>query len=89
MGYRDNVIKSDDPQAIEKLTAKLEKCQKQQEFMKDVNKYYKKNGTLKGYPDISDEVALKLDAQIKSNYSWAQQPILHIHCRITIRKLTG
>lgn len=74
MGYRDNVIKSDDPQAIEKLTVKLEKCQEQQEFMKDVNKYYKKNGTLKGYPDISDEMAIKLDAQIKSNYSWAQQP---------------
>ncbi len=75
MGF-NNPIKSDDPQAIEKLTAKLEKCQQQQEFMKDVNKYYKKNGTLKGYPDISDEEAIKLDAQIKSNYSWAQQPYL-------------
>jgi len=69
-----NPIKSDDPQAIEKLTAKLEECQKNQEYMKATNKYYKKNGTLKGYPDISDDEAIRLDAQIKNNYSWEQQP---------------
>ncbi len=38
----NNVIRSDDPKAIEKLTEKLESCQKQQEFMKTVNSYYRK-----------------------------------------------
>ena len=42
MGYRDNVIKSDDPQAIEKLTQKLEDCQKNQQDMKDKNAYFRK-----------------------------------------------
>ena len=40
-------IKSDDPHAIEKLTDKLEKCEKKQSFMKQVNAYYRKNGTAK------------------------------------------
>lgn len=74
MGFYNNPIKSDDPKAIEKLTAKLEKCQEQQEIMKNINKYYKKNGTLKGHPDISDEKAKELDERIKNNYSWKQQP---------------
>lgn len=78
MGF-NNPIKSDDPQAIEKLTAKLKECQEKQEYMKDVNKYYRHNGTLKGYPDISNEEAIKLDAQIKSGYSWEQQPYPSYH----------
>lgn len=73
MGY-NNPIKSDDPNAIEKLTAKLEECQKHQEFMKSVNKYYRQNGTIKGYPDISDEKAKIIDEKIKGSYSWEQQP---------------
>lgn len=73
MGY-NNPIKSDDPQAIEKLTAKLEKCQENQVYMKDANKHYKKHGTMKGFSEISDEDAVRIDAQIKNNYSWAQQP---------------
>ena len=57
MGYRDNVIKSDDPQAIEKLTQKLEDCQKNQQDMKDKNAYFRKFGTMAGYPGISEAEA--------------------------------
>ena len=59
MGF-SSPIKSDDPQTIEKLTAKLKECQERQEYMKDVNKYYRNNGTVAGYPDISNEDAKKL-----------------------------
>lgn len=38
----NNPIRSDDPQAIEKLTEKLNACQKSQEYMKEANKYYRK-----------------------------------------------
>ena len=37
MSYKNNAISSDDPKAIEKLTEKLQKCEKEQEFMKNVN----------------------------------------------------
>lgn len=41
MSYKDTVIKSDDPQAIEKLKMKLEQCQNAQEEMKKQNAYFK------------------------------------------------
>lgn len=37
-------ILSDDPQAIEKLQRKIEYLERQQQYMKDINKGYKKNG---------------------------------------------
>ena len=74
MSYKNNAISSDDPKAIEKLTEKLQKCEKEQEFMKKVNAYYKKNGTTKGCDGISDELAAKLGENIKQAYSWDKQP---------------
>lgn len=74
MSYKNNAISSDDPKAIEKLTEKLQKCEKEQKFMKNVNAYYKKNGTTKGCEGVSDELAAKLDENIKQAYSWDKQP---------------
>lgn len=74
MSYKNNIISSDDPQAIEKLTEKLQKCEKEQEFMKKANAYYKKNGTTKGCEGISDEIAAKLDSRVQESYSWDKQP---------------
>ena len=62
----NNAITSGDPQAVEKLTAKLEACKSEQAHMKDVNAYYRKFGTCKGYPDMSVETAAKLDGSIRS-----------------------
>lgn len=73
MSY-NNAISSSDPQAIEKLTEKLEACMKQQEFMKTVNAYWRKNGTCKGCPDVSETLAAKLEAKIERAYSWDKQP---------------
>ncbi len=44
----NTAISSDDPEAIAKLTEKLEGLKQTQEFMKAVNAYYKKNGTCQG-----------------------------------------
>ena len=74
MSYKNNAISSNDPKAIEKLTEKLHKCEKEQEFMKNVNAYYKKNGTTKGCEGISDELAAKLDTRVQEAYSWDKQP---------------
>ncbi len=73
MSY-NHAISSDDPQAIEKLTAKLEACQKRQEYMKTVNSFYRKNGTVHGCPGVSEEAAEKLDEAVRTGYSWETAP---------------
>lgn len=62
-----NIIKSGDADAIEQLQKKLEKAEALQAEMKAVNAYYRKNKTLKGYKDYSDEKAEKLDEAIKNS----------------------
>ena len=63
-------ISSDDPDAIEKLEAKLAQRSTLQTFMKNVNAYYRKYGTCRGCEGISDEQAEKYDADVKSGLSW-------------------
>lgn len=45
---QNNVIRSDDPQAVEKLQAKLDKLTKQHARMKEINAYFKKHATALG-----------------------------------------
>ncbi len=66
-------ISSDDPDAIAKLTEKLERLQKRQEYMKAVNAYYKKNGTCRGFPGLTDEEADKLEDGMNC-HSWDKKP---------------
>ncbi len=47
-------IRSDDPRAIEKLKEKLLTLEKNQEHMKQVNAYYRKNKTLEGCTLLSE-----------------------------------
>ncbi len=71
----NNVISSSDPEALEKLNEKLEACQKRQTFMKETNNYYRKNGTCKGAPNMSDTLADTIDRRIKTtNLSWETVP---------------
>lgn len=74
MSYNNNAISSDDPQAIEKLTEKLKKCEESQEFMKKVNAYYRKNGTCVGCEGLTEQQAQKLDERVATAYSWEKQP---------------
>jgi hypothetical protein len=73
MSY-NNTISSSDPQAVEKLTAKLESCKQTQAYMKEVNAYFRKHGTCVGAPGISNERAVEMDASIQKAYSWDRQP---------------
>ena len=70
----NHAISSDDPDAIAKLTEKLEKLQKAQTRMKQINAYYRKHGTCKGFHGISDEQAAQMDASVESGYSWVNVP---------------
>lgn len=67
-------ISSGDPQALEKLTEKLDACRKAQEHMKAVNAYFRKHGTCKGFPDMPEAAAAKLDVRVQNAYSWDKQP---------------
>ena len=56
------------------LKEKLQQRQEQQSYMKKVNAYYRKNGTMKGFEGISDEKAAEIDEAVKSDYSWINAP---------------
>ena len=73
MSY-NNTISASDPQAIEKLTAKLESCKRTHVYMKDVNAYYHAHGTCKGYPNMTDNEAARFDAAVERAHSWDKQP---------------
>lgn len=76
-GQRREAISGDDPHALEKLNARLEGMQERHERMKARNAYYRKNGTLKGCPGISDADAEAADRSIQENPPMWQMPYPH------------
>lgn len=71
---RNTAISSDDPEAIAKLTEKLEGLKQSQEFMKAINAFYRKNGTCHGMEGLSEEQAEELDQDVKNGPSWVNVP---------------
>lgn len=57
-------IRSDDPQALEKLKDRLELLKINHQKMKEENEHYRKNGTMRGFGDLTDEKAAQRDAKI-------------------------
>jgi len=51
----NTAISSDDPEAMEKLQAKLKGLQAEQAMMKAVNAYYRKHKTMDGCPELTPE----------------------------------
>lgn len=72
--YAQTVIKAGDSDAIEQLKAKLEKAEAKQAKMKEMNAYYRKHKTLKGYGELTDEKAAELDKAISE--SWYGVPFM-------------
>ena len=67
-------ISADDPQAIQKLEAKLEKLQAAQDTMKAVNAYYRKHKTLDGCPNLSAERIEAMKADMSSQWHIDDKP---------------
>lgn len=63
-----NPIRREDPQALEKLNAEIEKAEKMQKKMKSINNFYRKNSTCKGYPELSEKEAERLDNAAHKSY---------------------
>ena len=60
-------IRSGDSDAIEKLKAKIEQLEKEHEMHIAANRYYKKNGTLKGFDGLGVKEAAEIEDFIKRN----------------------
>lgn len=67
-------IRSDHPHALEQLEKKLEKLEASQQFMKDVNAFYRKNGTLEGCPVLNAEQAEKIKASMAQSWHTQSKP---------------
>ena len=70
----NSAISSDDPDAINKLTAKLEKLKAFQAQMKEVNAYYRKHNTCVGCESLSPEQAKQMDESLESGEPWKKVP---------------
>ncbi|MDL2287959.1 DUF3560 domain-containing protein [Oscillospiraceae bacterium OttesenSCG-928-F05] len=70
----NTAISSDDPEALSKLKEKLAGLEARHREIKAVNAYYRKHGTMRGYPGLSDEAAAERDEDIKNNHN---QPYPH------------
>lgn len=75
----NSTIYSNDALAIEKLQNKLVDLEESQLNMKKANAHYRKQGTMKGFEDITDEAAAALDDKINKGYSWDKQPYPSYH----------
>ena len=71
---RYNSIKREDPQAIEKLNKKLNECEQLQIMMKEVNAYYRQNGTVIGCSCLSPKQAKTLDENVRCGDPTHRQP---------------
>ena len=69
----NTAISSDDPEALARLKEKLESLQISQTRMKQINAYYKKNGTCRGFHGLSDELADKLVEDMR-HHPWDKRP---------------
>lgn len=71
----NHAISSDDPDAVEKLEAKLSKLQAAQERDKELNAWYRKHKTMKGCPGVTDEDAASADAQLAEMREGIRRPV--------------
>ena len=74
-------ISADDPEAVQKLKAKLEALERDQESMKAVNAYYRKHKTLEGCPGLDPVQIEKLRASMTRD--WHPEPKPYPSFRLT------
>jgi hypothetical protein len=85
MSYNADTIYSDDKNAVERLKAKIKAEEDGHEYAKRANAYYNKNGTLKGFEDMTDEQAAQIESK-NGGWSW-WQPFSTLNNTANIRRL--
>ncbi len=67
-------ISREDPAAVEKLEQRLAECERFQIKMRDVNAYFRKNGTLTGCVLLTKEEVSELTENMRRRYPLQTQP---------------
>lgn len=67
-------ISSDDPNALDKLRAKLANLEESQQTMKAANAYYRKNGTLDGFTGLSEDMIQTIKADMATTWHLEDKP---------------
>ena len=70
----NEVIRSDDEDAISSLEEKLSKLEEEQRLMKELNAYYRRNKTLKGCTAVSSERAEKIENEMNAAWNNSDKP---------------
>ena len=83
---QNNVIRSDDPQAVEKLQAKLDKLTKQHARMKEINAYFKKHAQRWAVPAFRTRRRPSWTSVCKTAIRGKSSPIRLIYSAATQRK---
>lgn len=81
-------ISSDDPDALDKLKAKLAGLERNHADMKDRNAYYRKYKTLDGCPGVSAEEATRIKAHM-ATFQWLHKPYELSNNLAEIKRLRG
>ena len=60
----NSVIRSNDPNAVQLLTENLAHLNDKNAYMQRADAYYEEHGTMKGFEDLTEEKAFKVDAYV-------------------------
>lgn len=74
LALTNSTIYSSDDCAVEKLKIKLDELKEIHETHIKANAYFRKEKTMKGFENLTDEEAEHFDEVIKNSYSWERQP---------------
>ncbi len=85
----NNVIRSDDAQAVVKLRENIESIESRQEFMQTVNDYYKEHGTVEGCPGVELEMAVELDSRVRDGQNKPYPGQFFTDNKKEIQRMTG
>ena len=67
MSY-NSVVKSNDANAIEKLTENVNHLEERLKYMQSVNDYYSEHKTMKGFPEMDEETVTKLNERVSDEH---------------------
>lgn len=89
-GRRAETISFDDPHAADKLRAKIEGIKERRDEGKRQNTHYKKHGTMRGYPGLSDDRAASFDSAIAQSLHKVPCPAYELQNSLAnIKRLEG
>lgn len=85
----NTIIKSNDPDAVQKLTENIESIEGRNTYMQTINDYFNVHGTTKGCDIIDLDTAYKLDSRVTSGHETPYPGKFFSDNFANIRRLNG